>query len=1400
MQNINNMPHWGVNPSPLQDTTFNVADARTLPPDDTKNDTILHAGDHTDLLKLGQYINEPGPSYCISHPVLNNAMDSINLACNVHTRATGITYTALRINVHNGCSLFDRGANGVICGDDMRKISLSDRTLNVTGIDDHQMSGLRIGTFGGVVPTQRGEVIAIFQQCAYHPTGRSIISCIQVEDSGIIVDDRANKHGGKQCIYTPDGYVLPLDCIEGLMYLRIRPFTDKEARTLPAVFMTRNIPWDPKRHDKMLSNDEAWKAQQHDVESPIHDGFDLSGNYIPEEADDAATYMELCAHSTRLGPSLLSQTRQNVSFATNLNDTTHEASATSINIEPPNYEADRTFFLNASSDVVRRTHIATTYNYQYVGDVQHIINHFRSPYPALNVPRRHERVCTDTVYSDTAAFCGSAVCAQVFVGRSSRYIAIFAMTHEAQFVNTLNDEIRKRGAMDTLTSDRAQAEISNRVKAVLRSYAIDDTQSEPHQQHQNYAERIYKDVKRNANWVLNWSGAPPQAWLWAYQYCAYIMNRTARKTINWRTPFEALYGQTPDISIMMKFVFWEVCYISNYRQNDNTHFPSESNEIRVRMIGFGEGVGNKMTYKVFNEETQQEFFRSGLRKVRNGADINSRTSPAPPTPPGPSSDSSPSDDNIPQVILSTLDHKKESFEIDPKALIGREFLTTEEDGERHKAEIIDYVGNFEDELEGDKIRREFKARVGKNVFKLLIDFQAICDFVEDATQNEDGSYNMRTILGHRTTGRTNQVIQLLVQWESGECTYEPIRNIYNGDRYLVAEYARDKGLLDEWESPSRKLKEAAGRLDTLVRFSSNVHTIRSNRSQTVWQYGFQVPRNHKEAMRLDRMQQDTQWKNSEELEVSQLDEYKAFIDLGHKDSTMPPEGYTRITLHLVYAVKHDGRHKSRIVAGGHLTGTPTESVYSGVVSLRGVRIVIFLGELNKLKIWQTDIGNAYLEAKTDEKVYVIAGPEFGEREGHIFVIDKALYGLKTSGKRWHERFFDVLTDMDFVPCEAEPDIWMRDRGDHYEYIAVYTDDLTIASNDPEAIIHQLEKVHKFKLKGTAELNFLLGCSYIRDPDGTLCMHPKSYIQKMKDTYVRLFGKNPKQFQSPLEPNEHPELDDSELLEVDDIKIYQCLVGQAQWLTQLGRFDIAVHVMSLSSFRMCPRKGHLEFMKRIYGYLCRFNDGGIRIRTGLPDFSDLETVKVDWSKTPYAGAKEETPHKLPPTRGKPVQLYSYADANLGHNKLNGKAVTGILHLINGTTFDWHCKLQSVVNTATYGSESTAGRTAIEQMRSNKLLLQHLGVRIIGPSILFGDNKTVVNGASLPQAKLHKRHLMLSYHYLREALATGEYVYSFISGKENPSDVLTKHWAHKDVWPMLQALLFWRGDTLDLHKST
>ena len=123
-------------------------------------------------------------------------------------------------------------------------------------------------------------------------------------------------------------------------------------------------------------------------------------------------------------------------------------------------------------------------------------------------------------------------------------------------------------------------------------------------------------------------------------------------------------------------------------------------------------------------------------------------------------------------------------------------------------------------------------------------------------------------------------------------------------------------------------------------------------------------------------------------------------DSNHKKILNTPPHHQKIRVNLIFAVKHNGRHKARLVADGSLTSEPVENIYSGVVSLRHLRLVIFLGELNNLELRGADIGNAYLEAYTHEKLFIIAGPEFEELEGFILIFNKALYGLKSSGKSW----------------------------------------------------------------------------------------------------------------------------------------------------------------------------------------------------------------------------------------------------------------------------------------------------------------------------------------------------------------------------------------------------------------
>ena len=480
----------------------------------------------------------------------------------------------------------------------------------------------------------------------------------------------------------------------------------------------------------------------------------------------------------------------------------------------------------------------------------------------------------------------------------------------------------------------------------------------------------------------------------------------------------------------------------------------------------------------------------------------------------------------------------------------------------------------------------------------------------------------------------------MVEWESGEVTYEPLTLISKDDPITCAVYAKKHDLLDTtgWKHLKRYAKTSK-RLIRAVKQSR----ICQVRASARYQHGFQVPKDYNDAMRLDNENSNTHWQDAMDLELTQIHEYKVFQDTGkaqfHNGKVVTPDGFQKIRVHFVYAVKHDGRFKARLVADGHLTKEPVESIYSGVVTLRSLRMVVFLSQLNDLEISGADIGNAYLEAYTDEKLCIIAGPEFKELQGHLLIMIKALYGTCSGGARWHDRLFDILQELKFKPSKADPDVWMRPEpgGTCYEYIAVYVDDLAIAAKDPQAFCHELKKKYNLKLKGVGPLEYHLGCTYKKDPDGTLAADPRRYLNKILESYERMFKEKPRKSRPPLEGGDHPELDTSELCDEHQTKLFQTLIGQLQWLISLGRFDIAVHVMSLSRFRAQPRKGHLDRAKRIVGYLLFLPDGAIIFRTGEPDFSSLKDQEYDWNRSVYSGACEQIPHDIPKPLGNMSKL-------------------------------------------------------------------------------------------------------------------------------------------------------------------
>jgi hypothetical protein len=153
-----------------------------------------------------------------------------------------------------------------------------------------------------------------------------------------------------------------------------------------------------------------------------------------------------------------------------------------------------------------------------------------------------------------------------------------------------------------------------------------------------------------------------------------------------------------------------------------------------------------------------------------------------------------------------------------------------------------------------------------------------------------------------------------------------------------------------------------------------------------------------------------------------------------------------------------------------------------------------------------------------------------------------------------------------------------------------------------------------------------------------------------------------------------------------------------------------------------------------------------------------------------------------------------DANLLHCKVTGKSATGILHLVNQTPIDWFSKRQSTVETATYGSEFVAARIATEQIIDLRIVLRDMGVPIDGPSWLLGDNQSVITSSTIPQSMLSKRHNALAYHRVRAAVAAGVLNFCKIDGAENVADIMTKFLPYVTFWPLIEPLLFWKGETL------
>ena len=175
-----------------------------------------------------------------------------------------------------------------------------------------------------------------------------------------------------------------------------------------------------------------------------------------------------------------------------------------------------------------------------------------------------------------------------------------------------------------------------------------------------------------------------------------------------------------------------------------------------------------------------------------------------------------------------------------------------------------------------------------------------------------------------------------------------------------------------------------------------------------------------------------------------------------------------MTGHLIFDVKMGFTTKARFILDGHKTPDPIGSTYAGVVLRESMRIAFIYAALNGLDVFAGDIRNAYRQAPSSQKDFMIFGPDFGlDNIGKVAFIQRALYGGKSAGRDFRNHLRSCMRHLDFESCPSDPDVWMRpakksDGSKYYEYVLLYTDDVLCISENAEDILRDIGNYFELK--------------------------------------------------------------------------------------------------------------------------------------------------------------------------------------------------------------------------------------------------------------------------------------------------------------------------------------------------
>jgi len=1022
----------------------------------------------------------------------------------------------------------------------------------------------------------------------------------------------------------------------------------------------------------------------------------------------------------------------------------------------------------------------------------------------------------------------------VFFGLQSKLLAYYRLGKKEPTSHSTLDALRKfiawHGIPKKIITDSDKRLGAGKTwKRFLSNIFVPLILSEPEKHNQNFVERAIQNLKAGQSKIRNACGFEVSQYYWEMMdYLSSLNNYVARASLGQRSPFEAFWGETPDIS-MIRFKFWEPVYYRNWIETAGKVLMHPG-----RFVGFAWATGDPMTFKVLqcnvDPKVSNRILHRGtvVPRAIESAGYNSALQPksdayfpverpyggttGKAVPSVPLGTVNPPDNAIaeggrkrnmtssqPSSERSGRPAATSSSAVDMPSSTGGYSSASDDQGdmsgygatderawdEMDKQEVQDQY-NCTDQCDGNLV--EIKSHYWHpTTHKLWIRTDPISGIEEDRFEADEfrldhagclALYIMESPIGR---SRAKNVRTFLRAKEWREWADRHISNSKKRIARLVRIYGNDS--LDEITGSQvtiammRPLRFHRLRLARLKKPSGR---DRRPDNSSGLKYGIRVPRNAKEALEFDEENGNTLWRDAILKELKALMEMEVFEKFPCSVRQARGKGFQFAPLRMIFDVKVDLRRKARLVIGGHVVDSSGHEVYASTMKSVSARVLMTIATANNLDVMVGDIGNAYLHATTEEKVYTRAGAEFAAvgllAEGTLLEVKKALYGLPTSGNRWHAHLSQTLRDMSFKPTRFDPDVWIRGREGGYDYIGTHTDDVLVVAKYPARIFEKLQKVYTIKKFGPPVHH--LGCDYSQVKRGSKVnwlMGSITYIKECLSKVCALLKVTSlRKEKLPCSPSDHPELDQSPLLGEAQHRLYQQLVGMAEWAVQIGRFDIRYALTSLNRFSAAPRAGHLKRLIKVFGYLQTVSAERKSIVVSSEDIREVVGEGCNYKEwlEKYPDAMEEIDEGLPEPRGEPITSTVYFDSDHAHDQVTRRSVSGIIAFIGSTPISWTSKRQGSIESSSYSAEFCAGRVACEEAIAIRYMLRSLGVPVPGPTRLCGDNLGMIMSSTNPDSELKKKHVAISFHKLRECTAARIVNLIKVDTTVNRSDILTK----------------------------